>query len=1163
MEQELISKLKVKPNPKPPETFEILLKQQEADEFNDIKIKTKIIDQTQKKLIDREDFLKELDLGVKKSVTPLIDTPIGIGEEKLDTDIPKTDVAIPDKKSKKSDPDLDKMKEDLLKKPLILNIKKLNVKFTITKENILVDIDAVADSSISRKDRLTKKPEERPLVGPVSLLGLKDQQVLFERLPNKEPELLIKSPNYYMNNREIFINFINSLFEPYKQELLEQDKKQGDSDDPNNPNSCDKKSDEFKALTHQKIVKDYINIFSPYRGLLLYHGLGSGKTCSSIGIAEGLKNNKEVIIMTPASLQANYKEELKKCGDIIYKKTQYWEFLNTSSNAGLANELSKILNIPIEFINERGGAWFVDAKKKANYDSLSGSQQKSLNEQLDEMIRSKYRFLNYNGLRLTHLTALTKDYTINPFTDKVVIIDEAHNLISRIINKLKNPKSLAMRLYEYLMSAENCKIVLLSGTPIINYPNEIGILFNILRGYIHTYYFKLKISDKRKIDLSALQNIFKSTKNSSDFIDYIEYKPSSNMLVITQNPFNFKSTYKSGDYQGVEFSSENNLTHSEFIDIITKVLKDNKIEIEESGQGYNIKIEQYKALPDNYDQFKNYFIDDSNNVKNQSLLKHRIMGLTSHFPDMYQLLPKYQKSTDFIVVKLEMSDFQFGVYEEARVQERKLEQNNKKKKKQQKDDVYSDSVSTYRIFSRAFCNFVFPRPDIKRPFPNDDDNIETAINDENLDAIVDTDKLKEGEVFDADQIDEADKIDRHDEDIDDIDDVDGEGAEDLSKIKTSAITKNTKKALYEKKIREAIKNLEKNGEKYLTREALTTYSPKFLNILENLGDAKYRGLHLIYSQFRTLEGIGILKLVLEANGFVEFKIKKSAGGDWVIDIAKENYGKPKFALYTGTETVEEREIVRNIFNNNTNILPASIVGELKTISETNLYGDIIKVLMITASGAEGINLKNVRYVHITEPYWHPVRIEQVIGRARRICSHSDLPIELQTVQVFLYLMTFSKSQLESDVSIELRLKDKSKKDGKTPLTSDEALHEISTIKETINKNLLTTIKESAIDCSIHIRAGSKEKLQCFSIGNPDKNNFSYLPNINQQEVDKMASKNKQEITWKAIKVKIEGIEYALRKETGEVYDLDSYKQKNPLLIGNLEIKGKEYKFTKL
>ena len=71
-------------------------------------------------------------------------------------------------------------------------------------------------------------------------------------------------------------------------------------------------------------------------------------------------------------------------------------------------------------------------------------------------------------------------------------------------------------------------------------------------------------------------------------------------------------------------------------------------------------------------------------------------------------------------------------------------------------------------------------------------------------------------------------------------------------------------------------------------------------------------------------------------------------------------------------------------------------------------GDIIKVLMITSSGSEGITLKNTRFVHIIEPYWHPVRTDQVIGRARRICSHQDLPEELKTVEVFIYLMTFKQ-----------------------------------------------------------------------------------------------------------------------------------------------------------
>ena len=51
-----------------------------------------------------------------------------------------------------------------------------------------------------------------------------------------------------------------------------------------------------------------------------------------------------------------------------------------------------------------------------------------------------------------------------------------------------------MRLYNLLMDAENCKIVFLSGTPIINYPNEIAIFFNILRGHIKTYQFNIDTS---------------------------------------------------------------------------------------------------------------------------------------------------------------------------------------------------------------------------------------------------------------------------------------------------------------------------------------------------------------------------------------------------------------------------------------------------------------------------------------------------------------------------------------------------------------------------------------------------------------------------------------------------------------------------------------------
>ena len=90
------------------------------------------------------------------------------------------------------------------------------------------------------------------------------------------------------------------------------------------------------------------------------------------------------------------------------------------------------------------------------------------------------------------------------------------------------------------------------------------------------------------------------------------------------------------------------------------------------------------------------------------LFKNRILGLTSYFPDIDELLPKYNRSTDFYVKKIEMSEFQFSIYEEARVLERKIETNQSKKQKMKAgSDVFDESSSTYRIFSRAFCNFVF------------------------------------------------------------------------------------------------------------------------------------------------------------------------------------------------------------------------------------------------------------------------------------------------------------------------------------------------------------------------------------------------------------------------------------------------------------------------
>ena len=806
--------------------------------------------------------------------------------------------------------------------------------------------------------RKTPKPIGVITTGPSSMLKFGDATIetrFVKKNQEEKKKEFIRASSYYMNNREIFSNFMSSLFKPYKKILLEESGKA----------SCDRDEDaQFSPMTHQKIVRDYLNLYTPYRGLLLFHGLGSGKTCSSIAIAEGMKTSKPVIVMTPASLRMNYIEELKKCGDMIYRKNQFWEFIPARHDSPLVEQLSYILSLSVEFIKKQGGAWMVNMSNPSNFDTLDSAQKSSLDAQLNQMISNKYRFINYNGMRMTHLRTLSTNFTKNPFDNCVIIIDEAHNFVSRIVNKMgKKGKgdSLSMKLYNYLLNAENAKIVLLTGTPIINYPNEIGILFNILRGKIKTWSFKLTIDRQARVSKQFFENIFKSTILGGNVMDYIDYKPTTTTLSITKNPFGFVNKTKGKEYIGVRIGDRGEIDDETFIQLVIKILKKHDIKVARS----DIKSSEYKALPDTLDDFKSYFIDEKNNVKNMELFKRRVVGLTSYFRSAQEsLMPKYTKGQDFHIVENEMSDFQFGVYEEARVQERKLEmQNAKKRKKQASSGIFEDTVSTYRIFSRAFCNFVFPKPDIKRPMPIDsiENAIENGIDEDVLDVISKQDKINN-----VDGRYEADDI---------IDDS----------------TESTE--TYETRIKTALSKLKEEKDKYLTPDALLTYSPKFLSMLENITDADHRGLHLVYSQFRTLEGIGIFKLVLEANGFTQFKITKKGSEDateryvenWQLDIAQEDKGKPMFALYTGTETPEEKEIIRNVFNGAWNYLPISLAKELTTISSNNLYGEIIKVLMITASGAEGISLKNVRYVHITEPlascsncYWQELEEYVVI-----------------------------------------------------------------------------------------------------------------------------------------------------------------------------------------
>ena len=74
----------------------------------------------------------------------------------------------------------------------------------------------------------------------------------------------------------------------------------------------------------------------------------------------------------------------------------------------------------------------------------------------------------------------------------------------------------------------------------------------------------------------------------------------------------------------------------------------------------------------------------------------------------------------------------------------------------------------------------------------------------------------------------------------------------------------------------------------------------------------------------SIEGIGIFSLVLQENGFARFTINKNDSGVWEVTTPVEDRGKPMFALYTGTEDSDEKEIMRNIYNGTWDKIPSSL-----------------------------------------------------------------------------------------------------------------------------------------------------------------------------------------------------------------------------------------------
>jgi hypothetical protein len=220
---------------------------------------------------------------------------------------------------------------------------------------------------------------------------------------------------------------------------------------------------DFELSPHQAFVRNFMSFQTPYNSLLLYHGLGSGKTCSAIGVCEEMRDylkqmgiQKKIIIVASPNVQDNFKLQL------------------------FDERKMKLVN----------DTWIVKGclgmklLKEINPTNLKGLKKERVVSQIRALINQWYSFVGYTQFsneivnvsgnddnESVRIRKLQKEYN-----DSLIVIDEVHNVSPEITEN----KNLSKNLMYLVSVASNIRLLLLSATPMFNSSKEIIWLLNLM-----------------------------------------------------------------------------------------------------------------------------------------------------------------------------------------------------------------------------------------------------------------------------------------------------------------------------------------------------------------------------------------------------------------------------------------------------------------------------------------------------------------------------------------------------------------------------------------------------------------------------------------------------------------------------------------------------------
>lgn len=495
------------------------------------------------------------------------------------------------------------------------------------------------------------------------------------------------------------------------------------------------------------------------------------------------------------------------------------------------------------------------------------------------------------------------------------------------------------------------------------------------------------------------------------------------------------------------------------------------------------------TFPKNKQEFDQLFLSHGEprilNRETRSVFQRRILGLVSYYLGAD---PSLFATKEVKYVNLPMSPYHMEIYNYYEKQEADIKKKNRDSK-------------IFMAYTRQACNFVFPRIDeltdgTSRPRPSsfrisekEADNIDKAKFDEN-----NTSKTNMNEYISTLQT-FLKKLKNH-----------------FSKINED--DKNNNHTLKDD-ILEFVKNKDKYDANFIIfyesvskrsklLQKMYECSPKMTAVV--LNTFLSNGPVLVYSNYVKMEGIDVLKIYFEIVGFTQFENEN-----------KKDYFS--YGEFHGDIDSDKKDLTRKIFND-----------------KENVDGKIMKIIFFSPSGAEGKNLENVKQVHILEPHWTETRMEQVIGRAIRQCSHARLPMTERHVVVYRYKV-YKQKPSKKELSV----------------TTDEIVEMRARNKDVSIQSFLQAMQEAAVDCPLFKTHNMIENsYNCFQFSNnvlfnEKTTSLAYLKDV-KDDIKYNISGNSVIQKVKVYKIKAvvridediysDEITYWFDSNTGIVYDLD-------------------------